>query len=116
MSEDTKHSEIVLEDYIVSRIYSFFSSSSRLVFHQGPTPARLFVFKSQSKSELPLTKYGQPENQDHGMSWETLDVHDEANSGFLPKLSRSHVQVLGSQLRVGTQDFQIWRMVLTTHL
>lgn len=53
------------------------------------------------------------------MSWKAKDVHCETNSGFLSKwvlvLSRNRIQLLGSQLRCGTQDLQIWRMVLLTN-
>lgn len=53
------------------------------------------------------------------MSWKAKDVNCETNSGFLSKwvlvLSRNRIQLLGSQLRCGTQDLQIWRMVLLTN-
>lgn len=64
-------------------------------------------------------QYVQPEHQDPGMSWEAKDVHGETHSGFLSKcvlvLSRAHIKVLGTQLRGGTQDLQIWKMVLLTN-
>lgn len=57
VSEDTKHSGIVLEDCGVSRMCTFFSSTSRVVCHQRPAPACLLGFKSQSKSELTFMQY-----------------------------------------------------------
>ena len=117
MSEDTKLSGIVLED-LVSRLCAFFSSTSRVMSHQGSVSACLAGLKNQSKSELTFMQYVQPEDQDPDMSWEDKDVHGETNCGILSKtvlvLSRNHIQVLGSQLRDGTQDLQIWNMVLLT--
>lgn len=109
VSEDTKHPGIVLDDCLVSRMCTSFSSISCVM----DMPQNV-SFKSQSKSEFTLYNMYSKRMRPFERAGELKRLtwkHGETDTGFSPKWVLIHKKELQSsprrRLRSGTQNLQV---------